>query len=38
MATAGIPHVLPGLQHAAQALASLARWSHATPGTPADPR
>jgi acyl-CoA synthetase (NDP forming) len=27
---AGIPHVLPGLQHAAQALANIARWSQAT--------
>jgi acyl-CoA synthetase (NDP forming) len=30
MATAGIPYVLPGLRHAAQALANMARWSQAT--------
>lgn len=29
MAAAGIPYVLPGLQHATQALANLARWSQA---------
>lgn len=33
MAAAGIPYVLPGLQHAAQALANIARWSQ-TPRPP----
>jgi acyl-CoA synthetase (NDP forming) len=30
MTAAGIHHVLPGLRHATQALANLARWSQAT--------